>query len=892
MPLTPGSRLGVYEVVAPLGAGGMGEVWKALDTSLDREVAIKVLPAAFASDPERLARFEREARVLASLNHPNIAAIHGLHETGGVRFLAMELVPGEDLARRLERGRLSLTEALDVARQVAAALEAAHGSGVVHRDLKPANVQRTPDGTVKVLDFGLAKALENATGDVRQSMTVTSAGSTAGMIVGTAAYMSPEQARAQAVDRRTDLWAFGCLLYEMLSGAKAFDGPTITDVLAAVVTRDPDWNALPPGTPTPVRRLLRHCLEKDVRKRLRDAGDAGLLLEDNPEDARSAATVPAWTRALPWAMVLVLAAALAATFAMRGGSKPEPASPMVLTAKLPSDTKLDIESNQGEYAILAISRDGSRIVFVAGSRASRQLYLRQLDRLEATPIQGTTEASTPFFSPDGRWIGFFAQGKLEKISVDGGQPIELCDSGLNRGAVWCDDDTIVLSPSTTSGLVRVPSGGGTPVPLTTLDAGRKERTHRWPSLLPNGEIAFAVGTSDKPGDYENSQIDAVSLATGKRRTLVVGASMVRYAASGHLVLGRDNQLFAMRLTDAKGGAVTNATSVVQGVDGVATSGVVFFDLADNGTLVYAERDPKAKEQELVTVGRDGRIDPLPFPPREYRAPSVSPDGKRIAVVIGAARGGTSDVWVGELTHGDMIRLTFDGQSDSPIWTHDGGRVTFGVRTPGGGEAFAWKSADGSDQGSIVATFPDSKARGPSSWSLDGKYLVYQQDGGAGRSADVMVLSIADGQSRPIAATEAVELGGTLSPDGRWLPHASDETGRNEIYVQPFPAPGGRWQVSEGGNTPQWSADGTSLYYVNAGGQMMEVPVGVGATFSHGKPKVLFETRFPTNADTFTNYDVTPDGRFIMVRTTSEMRTAEQINVVVNFFELLKRTAAK
>ena len=876
----------------------MGEVWKAKDTTLDREVAVKILPALFASDPDRLARFEREAKVLASLNHPNIAAVYGLHDAGGVRFLAMELVPGEDLSQRLERGRLDVAEAKDVARQIAAGLDAAHANGVVHRDLKPANVQRTPDGTVKVLDFGLAKALENVGGDVRQSMTMTSAGSVAGMILGTAAYMSPEQARAQMVDRRTDLWAFGCVLYEMLSGKKAFDGPTITDVLAAVVTREPDWSALPAGTPSSVRRLLHRCLEKDLKKRLRDAGDASLLLDDDPEDASggglvsqpAAAAAPAWRRALPWALAAVLAAALAAVVVIDRGSSPAESSPMVLSVKLPLDTKLDVETNQGEYQILAISRDGALMAFVAGTPTARQLYIRAIDHLEATLVPRSEGASAPFFSPDGHGIGFFARGKLKKASVDGGDPIDLADSGVPRGGVWCDDDTIVFSPTTTSGLLRVSSGGGTPAALTTPDTARQERTHRWPALLPNGEVAFTVGTADKSGTYEDSRIDAVALASGQRRTLVVGASIVRYAASGHLLLGRNGQIFAVRLEDAKGGPVTNPRPVVQGVEGIATSGVVFFDVANNGTLIYVERDPGAKELQLVRVGHDGKVDPLPFPPREYRAPRISPDGKRVAVGVGAGRGGESDVWIGNLASGEMSRLTFgatSGTSSSPIWSRDGHDIIFGMSEPGGRDVLALKPADGSANERVLGAFPLASARGPSSLSPDGKYLVYQVEGGAGHSTDVMLLSVADGTSSPIAVSPAIEIGGVLSPDGRWLAYSSDETGQAEVYVRPFRGSEARWQLSEGGSNPQWSTDGKFLYYVDLDARLAEVPVQAGAGFSYGRPKVLFETRFPTTSDTFTNFDPTPDGRFVMVRTTSAMRTAEHIDVIVNFFDILK-----
>jgi serine/threonine-protein kinase len=438
----------------------------------------------------------------------------------------------------------------------------------------------------------------------------------------------------------------------------------------------------------------------------------------------------------------------------------------------------------------------------------------------------------------------------------------------------------------------VPSGGGKPVPLTTLDAGKQERTHRWPALLPGGEVAFTVGTADKPGAYEDSRIDAVNVATGSRRTLIVGASMVRYAATGQLILGRDNQLFAMKLVDAKGAAVASAAPVLNGVDGVASSGVVFFDIAQNGTLIYVERDPHATELELVRVDREGHAEPLPFPQREYHMPALSPDGKRVAVGIGPGRGRASDVWIGELGSGELTRLTFDGLSMSPVWTPDGARVTFSTPRAGVNDSVVWKAADGSDRGSSLATFPSENGRGPLSFSRDGKYLVLLQDGGAAGSSDLIYLSVADKQSHTIAATQAIEMGGTLSRDGRWLAYSSDATGQAEVYVQQFPEAGGKWQVSEGGNAPRWSADGKSIFYANADGSMMEVPVQTGATFSHGKPKVLFETRYPTNSDTFTNYDVTPEGRFIMVRSTSEMRTSEQIDVVVNFFRLLESPAAR
>ena len=494
--------------------------------------------------------------------------------------------------------------------------------------------------------------------------------------------MSPEQARGQAVDRRTDLWAFGCVLYEMLVGGKAFDGPTVTDVLAAVVTKEPDWNALPAGTPASVRRLLRRCLEKDLKKRLRDAGDASLLLDDNPDDRslrRLRASIGrSSTRMAPCSPLGAGGGPCRRTAGRSfrstlgpGGVLPDRAG----RQRFPPTRGSTSKRIRGSTRSSRSPSDGARIAFVAGSRIERRLYIRALDRLEPTLVPRSEGASSPFFSPDGRWIGFFARGKLKKATVDGGEPIELADSGVPRGGVWCDDDTIVYSPLTTSGLLRIPSGGGTPTPLTTLDASRQERTHRFPAPLPNGEVAFTVGTSDKSGSYDDSRIDAVELASGKRRTLVVGASMVRYAASGHLLLGRNGQIFAVPLADARGGPVANSRLAVQGVEGIETSGVVFFDVADDGTLIYAERDPQAKQLELVRVGRDGTVEPLPFPPREYRAPRVSPDGKRITVGVGAGRGGASDIWIGDLATGEMSRLTFgDGRGRELVSDLDQGRA--------------------------------------------------------------------------------------------------------------------------------------------------------------------------------------------------------------------------
>src|SRR5688500_14937334 len=567
MSVAAGDRLGPYEITGKLGEGGMGEVWRATDTRLRREVAIKALPAAFTADRERLARFEREAQVLAQLHHSNVASIFGLEESDGsagakgARARVMELVEGDDLAAIVARGPLPLDEALAIARQIAEALEAAHGQGIVHRDLKPANVKVPADGTVKVLDFGLAKAMEPTSGagartDLAHSPTLTGAhGTQLGVILGTAAYMAPEQARGAAVDARSDIWAFGVVLWEMLTGRRLFVGETVSDTLAAVLRADIDLAALPSGVPPAVRSLLRRCLERNPRNRLHDVADARIVIDDvlagRSEEASSqpAAPRPLALRTLPWALAALLAAALAwAIWPRLGGGGPAtaPRSPVLAIHPPPGLTmRLDEQGLLGQVAIFALAPDGSRLAFVEGAGAGR-LVLRELASAELRPLEGTDGASSPFFSPDGRWLAYFAPGKLRKVPVDGGRSADLADSSLDRGGVWCPDGSIVFAADATSALSRLPAGAARPEPLTRLAQG--ERTHRWPALLPGGrEVAFTVGMVGQPGDYDDSRIDAVDLASGERRNLFRGASMVRFTPGGVALLGRDKEVLALPL---------------------------------------------------------------------------------------------------------------------------------------------------------------------------------------------------------------------------------------------------------------------------------------------------------------------------------------------------------
>jgi serine/threonine-protein kinase len=885
VPIAPGKSLLHYRLVEPIGEGAMGQVWKAFDTTLDRDVALKILPVAFVADATRLARFEREAKVLASLQHPGIAAVHGFHAADGIRFLAMELVPGEDLAQRLARGALPLDEAIEIAVQIATALEDAHEHGIVHRDLKPANIKHTPEGAVKILDFGLAKALatESTESSFAGQPTVTSGGTMAGSILGTAAYMSPEQARGRTVDRRTDIWGFGCVLFEMLTGKRAFDGETVTDCLAAVVSRDPEWNTLPRGTPVAVRELLQRCLEKDPRRRLRHIGDALFALQktDAPglaATAERATATPLWKRVLPWGVAALALAWAASQLASRRPAVNAP--PVHLAIRLPAGVQLDTESNYTEVQVVAISPPGTHVAFTAASGFERHLYVRSLVDGSTTRMQGTLDATAPFFSPDGRWIGYFARGHVWKIAIDGGEPTSLCAAIATRGGAWGPDGTIVFSPGTSSPLMRVPSSGGAPVELTKLEEAAQERTHRWPAFLPGGdEVAFTVGTRDKASDYEAAAIDVVSLSTGKRRRLFQGASMARATASGYLLLGRAGRIESLSMDDVQHGK-GEPQVVLRGVEGAVSSGIVYFDLANNGTLVFVERNPHGTEFELAWVSRDGRVAKLDLPARPYQVPRLSPDGKRVAVRIGSSGGGAGDIWVHELASGTFSRLTFDNNADSPTWGPGSDEITY-IVVDARGDRIAAKPADGNGPERTLLQFQNSVSRALTSWSPDRKTAVVVEDRQA-TSADLLTYRIGATELEPLVDSPSFEMTGSISPNGKWLAYSINDGGRIEVYVQPFQNATGRWQVSEnGGHGPTWSRDGSELFYV-LGNKMMAVSVGEGGSFTHGASRQLFEIPFQGVAEFRTNYDVAADGRFIVVRGTAREIYSQHLNVILNW----------
>jgi eukaryotic-like serine/threonine-protein kinase len=881
-----GANLGPYEILGPLGAGGMGEVYQAHDTKLGRDVAIKVLPEAFAHDPERLSRFQREAKMLASLNHPNIAAIYGLEDGAGRKYLVMELVPGETLRERVAReGALPVEEALGVARQIAEALEAAHEKSIIHRDLKPANVKVTPEGRVKVLDFGLAKAFAGDPGlDLSNAPTLTAMGTEEGRILGTPAYMSPEQARGKAVDKRTDIWAFGCLLYELLTARQAFRGETLSDAIAAVLDREPDWRALPPATPAKVRDLLRRCMQKDSQHRLRDMGDARIEIAEALSAPANAAPVAAtnsirarWRGALLWGVAFLLLATVTSILIWnRKSSSPinsVPVSRIAITLP-PSQPLAGLEIGSA----LALSPDGTRLVYAARQGGGQQLYLRPLGGLEAQPIPGTEGAAEPFFSPDGQWLGFFADGKLKKISVTGGEALSLADAVDPRGASWGSQGMIVFVPRRASTLQKMSDAGGPPEPLTRFV--KEEDSHRWPEFLPSGEaVLFAALYGG--GNWNDAQISAQRVGTGERQDLVQGGTHPRYAPSGHLVYAQRGTLMAVPF-DARRLAVTGAAVPVQeGVLQSTFTGAAQYSFSGTGSLVYAPGSVQATQRRLVWVNRSGVEQPVAAPARAYRGPRLSPDGREVAVAV---EGQETEVWLFNLSRDTLTRLTFQGSTNyNPIWTPDGKRIAF-ISI---GQGLSWQTADGSGGPELL-----SDAGIPNSWSPNGQLLAFD----AARSStgrDIWVLRLGDRKEGQFLGTPFNEGAAQFSPDGRWLAYVSNESGHYEIYVQPYPGPGGKLQIStEGGTEPVWNPNGRELFY-RSGNKMMAVEITTQPSFSAGKPKVLFAGQYQPSPNPVpnANYDVSSDGqRFLMLKPGGQDQAATQINVVLNWFEELKRRA--
>jgi serine/threonine protein kinase len=902
MRLAAGTRLGPYEITSLLGAGGMGEVYLAHDARLDRYVAIKILPDQFSSDSQRMARFEREAKVLASLNHPNIAAIYGLEESNHVPALVMELVDGPTLADRIKQGALPREDALPIAKQIAEALEYAHERSIIHRDLKPANVKITPNGAAKVLDFGLAKALEAdaSVTDISTSPTLSHAATQAGMLLGTAAYMSPEQARGKKVDRRADIWAFGVVLFEMLTGKPAFAGETISDTLAAVIRADPEWSTLPNDLPPSINRLLHRCLTKDPNQRLRDIGEARIAIDSalsaTPEEtyAPQAATIqqqrpPSWRRALPWALAaiaILLATTLSSVYWRARQTETEPRQVMQLSLALPEPLAGVFDPNPGSP--FAISPDGSQIVFVASLAGKpQQLYLRPLDQQSGTPIAGTENASEPFFSPDGQWIGFFSLGKMRKVSLRGGPVAALCDAPVPHGASWAADDVIIYAPNFGSGLMRISAAGGTPQVLTTPNTKDQEISHRWPQVLPGGKFVLFTIQMGTEASYDSARIAVLSVPTGKWRTVIEGGSYARYLPSGHIVYVRGGALMGVAIDSSRMEVAGSPVPLQEGVvTSTLTSGGAEYDVTESGLLVYVPGNLKPPVRSLQWVDRAGVAKTLPAPARVYSSPSFSRDGKQAAMQINDD--GVAAIWIYEFARNTLTRLTFDPNSRTiPLWSGDGRRVIYGVRLATA--SFRSKLADGSGEEEILSgkEFTDPGAA-PQSASPDGKTLLFGATP-AGRQA-IYALSL-DGTNsiHPFLQSSFNFSSAHFSPDGRWVAYMTDETGRRQIYVQPFPGPGGKWLISaEEGQYPRWSRNGREIFFVS-GDKLMSVDVETQPAFKVGTPHPLFSTSgYLVGAG---NYDVAPDGQhFLMIRQEEAAASPKELNVILNWSEELKRRA--
>jgi serine/threonine-protein kinase len=888
-----GRVLGPYQLVSRLGSGGMGAVYRARDTRLNRDVALKILPEAFATDGDRLARFRREAQVLASLNHPHIGSIYGFEESGNTHALVLELVEGPTLADRIAQGPLPFDDALPIARQIVEAIEAAHTHGVIHRDLKPSNIKLRPDGTVKVLDFGLAKALDRdlaAPASVLVSPPPTNPNATGiGRILGTASYMSPEQARGKTVDRRTDIWAFGCVMYEMLTGRRLFEGDSVTEIVARIIEHEPNLEALPGSTPVPVRRLVRRCLEKDLRRRLPDIGVARIELDDAltaPADVESmqAATFRAH-RGRAWSVAATLIAAAAIVGALVYSRWPSTESRLTVRASIPLAQRFEF-GLLGQQPAFAISPDGARVVYrtVGGG----PLYSRLLNEAESSVIAGTDGALNPVFSPDGRSLAFFVGAALKKVSFAGGAVVTVATLPRNvgaqgyRGAAWSDDGTIAFTSSTGGGLFGVSDRGGEPKPLTAVDRNGHEWSHRWPHFLPGGRAVLFTVKSTNLQSFDDAEIVVRSLETGEQHPVAQGDS-AHYLPTGHLVYARAGALYAVRF-DAVRLAVSGApVKVVEGIITHPDTGAAQVAISRTGTLVYAAGGSRTAERPLLWVDRSGAATEVSHRHAPFWWPRLSPDGRRIAVTIDGA---FSKLWVLDVERGTLTRASqLAGDQDRGQWMPDGVHVTFGADTTGTGAVRLFSDTSDST-GTATLLIDSSESPSPLGWSPDGRHLLYRQIGSTS-GQDVWVYSAVDRMSMPLLQTTANEWSAAFSPDGRWVAYVSDESGRAEVYVRPFQGTGSRTQVSiDGGTAPVWSRNGHELFFAKAD-TLFTAPVTLGRTFTSGPAHRLFSGPYSFDEVTV-NYDVAPDGQRFLVPRNQIDSAPRQLEIVLNWIEELKQ----
>jgi len=864
--------VGGYEIVVPLGEGGMGEVYRARDLTLNRDVAIKVVNPRYCQQNDSRARLRREARALAALSHPNVASVHEFGESDSGCYIVMEYVPGQTLADLFGRTRQgSITDALRLCAQVAAAIEAAHDQGVIHRDLKPANVKVTETGHVKVLDFGLAR--QDAATPQESLDTASVAATEAGMILGTPAYMSPEQALGRTVDRRADIWAFGCLLFEALSRQRPFFRPTASESIAAILEREPDWTRLPADTPPAIRRLLRRCLQKDVTRRMRDIGDARLEIEEALDGPVTDVPVPRERRGV--ALLAVGAAALGAlagaalVMVLRTSPIEKPAPPARFVVPFPAGTTMA----QTDFPALAISPDGDVVVYSATRADRTQLFVRRLDGNDPSAIEGSTNAVSPFFSPDGKWIAFFANGQLKKAPVSGGPPTAICDAATGFGGAWGRDDSIVFAPAPGSALFRVAASGGTPVRATSLNASAGEFSHRWPQLLENGHgVLFTVGTQ---GSFDDASVVAESLDGRKRTTVVKGGTNPRFLPSGYVLYGRDGALWAIPFDDATF-TVSGAPFKVLDDLLVSSDGAAQFAVSANGTLAYVAGGMAASARRLLAVDERAAVTPLAAPARAYSAPRMSPDGRQIAVTIAGA---VEDVWIFEIASGQLHQLTSDSVNRSPIWNPDGQRVTFSSNRAGPLNLF---EAPVNGSATAERLNVSDNLQFPGSWSADGSVLAFvEHHPVTGR--DIWTLRREGRQTAPVVVSPYDDTAPALSPDGRWLAYVSNRTGAAGVYVRSLAdAASERLLSANGGSEPVWSRDGRQVYY-REGSRLVGVPVTLGTRLQTGPARTVFSGSFAAGTADRANFDVAlGTDRFVMVEDSGGPSSATELHVLLNW----------
>ena len=949
MAIQPGTMLGPYEVLAQIGAGGMGEVYKGRDTRLERIVAIKVLPSHLASRAELRERFDREARAIANLQHPHICVLYDIGQQGDIAYLVMEYLEGESVAQRLLKGPLPLDQVLRYGIEISDALDKAHRKGFTHRDIKPGNIMLTKDGS-KILDFGLAKLKQAAAQPVRLASDAPTppahggpgqAGSPLvvnptvdGTILGTVQYMSPEQVegRIDDIDGRSDIFSFGATVYEMLTGKKAFEGKSHASVISKIMQVDPPpVSVILPMTPPALDPVVKKCLAKEPERRWQAASDLHDELEWIKQGGHDPAKIPVpeqvppppapkvWRRMLPWAVAVILSIAVGITVWVFRSAAPQPVSRLAIT--LPPGQRLAAL----DQPAIAISPDGKNLVYVAvqsrdregadtspqrtgpladarGSDASatQQLYLRPLDSNESKPIAGTDGAVGPFFSPDGQWIGFFAGGKLKKVSVSGGAAVTLANAPNPGGASWSSQATLALQGTSTAGLglQQVSQEGGTPQLLTRIGIG--ETAHRWPEFLPGGTALLFAG-SPTAAAWNNAQIVVQSTATGERKNLAQGATQPRYAASGHLLYSQSGTLMAALFDVGRLVLSGAAIPVVEGVMQSTSTGSAQYSVSSTGALAYLAGGVGVNQSRLVWVSRDGEEQVLPAAPHTYTFPRISPDARRVAVQLADQE---TQVWVYDASRDTLTRLTFEGNVNNvPAWSPDGKRIAFQSNRAGPSNLF-WQAADGSGPAERLTT--SEYTHGANSFSPDGQLLaITETTPETGR--DIWVLSLKDRKAQPFLKTGYEDTAPKFSPDGKWLAYSSDESGRREVYVQPYPGPGGKWQIStDGGQEPVWNPRGGELFY-RSGSRIMAVDVQVGQasrpapsedrsgdlslpSFSAGKPRMLFDGPYLPTTASLPFYDVSPDGqRFLMLKPVESQASAPtQINVVLNWFEELKR----